>query len=316
MADILCQMIILRKLPLYTRHLFVFLLLGITPYLQANPQAETELSLIDPPMVTARSWAIGDASTGEVLWEHAANERREIASITKVMTAIVALEAESDSLAQIVTISAAADQTGGTTAGLEKFTRLTVNELLYGMLLPSGNDAAVALAEHFGRRMPQGELPAGFPKPGQQDSEHRFLAKMNIRARELGLTDTQFVDVHGMGSNKSTARDLLKLAGHAMSNPEFRRYVNQAEHVPLLINRSYPELWRTTNKLLHYDAIDGIKTGSTFSAGGCFLLSGVYKGDAIYVVVLAAASDETRFSDAYNLMTWALKRRADEAKSR
>ena len=252
-------------------------------------------------MVSAASWAI--AMDGEILFSKGAGEVRQIASLTKVMTAIVVLEnvaKDPKQLEQIVRVSHRASIIFGTSALLEEGDRLTVEDLLYALLLPSGNDAAIVLSEFYGRRM--------HGKTGQ-DAMTRFLAVMNRKADSLGLAQTTFVDVHGMGENLSTARDLLELADVAMENPIFQKVVAAESYSsPVRTKRATTRemRWKNTNNLL--GEFNGIKTGHTNTAGGCLLLSGEFNGALLRVVVLDSSNKRTRFRDAYNLLQWALYR--------
>src|SRR5262249_13882560 len=138
-----------------------------------------------PPFVTARVWAIADGRTGSVLWGHREAEAVEMASTTKMMTALVVarlMKQDPKVRSELVTFSKPADRTEGSTSDVHEGARLPVHELLYGMMLPSGNDAAVAFAEHFGGRL---KPLADTADPA--DPQPRFIAEMNRVAAELGL---------------------------------------------------------------------------------------------------------------------------------
>lgn len=258
--------------------------------------------LEDPPMITAKSWAVADGNTGLILFSEQLDTKRQIASLTKLMTALVVLEDVAKTpevLNKIVSVSHQAAKIHGTSAGLEMGEYITIRDLLYGLLLPSGNDAAVMLAEFFGRRT----------KPVKDRTVvSRFLDEMNKQAHSLGMADTSFVDVHGMGGNTSTPRDLLRLADVAMKNSLLQEIVSTDKHtVRIRSNRGGLRTitWQNTNDLLGH--FDGIKTGHTHIAGGCLLLSGTHAGQQLYVVVLESDNKKTRFMDAYNLFQWALQ---------
>src|SRR5262249_45259183 len=143
-----------------------------------------------PPFTTVKAWAITDGRTGEVLWGHREKERLEPASTTKIMTAVVVvrlMEKDPKVGDEMVTFSKRADRTIGSSAEVREGEQLPVRELLYGLLLPSGNDAAVAFAEHFGGRF---KPATDSPKP--DDPFARFIAEMNRVAEELGLHETHF----------------------------------------------------------------------------------------------------------------------------
>ncbi|MEM8946576.1 MAG: serine hydrolase, partial [Planctomycetota bacterium] len=167
-------------------------------------------ALIGPPFVTCKAWAIGDASTGKFLWGQDEDQPRDMASTTKIMTAfLVTSLAEKDPavLEEVVTFSRRADNTIGSTAGVRVGEKISVGELLYGLLLPSGNDASVALGEHFGDRLsPDGN--------DQGDSYQSFIEAMNRRAKQLGMSDSSFANTHGLtaAGHQTSPKDLLTLA--------------------------------------------------------------------------------------------------------
>ena len=179
------------------------------------------------PYVTAQAWGIFDGDSGELLDGAQVNERREMASTTKIMTAYVVLnmvEEQPQIRQELVTFSRRADQTIGSSCTVREGEQLSVDELLYGLLLPSGNDASVALAEHFGGKLPVPE-DASAPRPGRYE---RFIAAMNQTATELRLQQTHFVNPHGLPDPEhyTTVGDLGRLACRALRNPDFCRYVS------------------------------------------------------------------------------------------
>lgn len=257
-----------------------------------------------PPMTTADSWVLADGESGRIIVSQNAKKRSQIASLTKVMTAVVVLEylaskAEAEDSQSILVVSKSASIVVGTSALLEVGDRVSIANLLFGLLLPSGNDAAVALAEYVGRQL------------GSNDGRtpvQRFVARMNRTAETLGLYDTIFDDVHGMGENYSTPSDLATLSRHAMLNPTFRRVVNtKVKRVTISSNRGGERVvnWRNTNELL--GDFDGVKTGHTNKAGGCLILRGVYRGKPLYLVLLGSSNKNTRFIDGYNLFQWGIQ---------
>ncbi|HEY4262123.1 MAG TPA: serine hydrolase, partial [Schlesneria sp.] len=209
--------------------------------------------IVGPPFVTANAWAIGDAKTGRILWHDKGDERRDFASTTKAMTAWLILRgAASDSklLDETVTFSSTADRTPGSTSGLKTGEKVTVRELLYGLMLPSGNDAATALAEFAGPRFaPEGDSTDS-AKPVA-----RFVAEMNRTAKELGMKQTHYANPHGLPDNNhlSTANDQILLAAKVMQNEQFRNYVQTRQHaVKVQGPGGYMRnvVWKNTNKLL------------------------------------------------------------------
>lgn len=263
-------------------------------------------SLTGPPFVTCKAWAIGDAKTGKLLWACDENERRDIASTTKMMTGylVTSLAQEHpEILAETVVFSQRADDTSGSTAGVRVGEKLPVGELLYGLFLPSGNDASVALAEHFGDRL-------GGTEDREGDSYDRFIAAMNRKAQELGMEHSSFANPNGLpqAGHQSCAADLLKLAYHAMQQPLFRKYVGTVQHGSTVTGpggyRRNLE-WRNTNRMLRTEGYNGVKTGTTNAAGAC-LVSEETRGDrSLIIVVLGATSTDARYVDSRNLYRWA-----------
>jgi serine-type D-Ala-D-Ala carboxypeptidase (penicillin-binding protein 5/6) len=285
-------------------------LLGIlaTQAIPAQPPKSPPDRLDGPPIVSAKAWAVADGATGKFLWGDHETEARPIASTTKIMTAFIALRlSESDPkvLNQFVRFSERAAKTPGSSSKLLAGERLSVRELLYGMLLPSGNDAAVAVAEHFG---------AQFPADSQtgDDPVHRFVAEMNRRAKALNLIETSYLDPNGLARNQSSPRDLAALTWHAMQIPLFREYVRtrrQECDVTGETGEKRHVAWETTNHLLNIEGYDGVKTGTTTAAGACLVASGRHGSDRLIVVILGSAGGEARYTDARNLFRWAWRER-------
>jgi D-alanyl-D-alanine carboxypeptidase (penicillin-binding protein 5/6) len=274
-----------------------------------EPQSKQPADPLDgPPFVSAKAWAIAEGRTGKLLWSSEEQTPRHIASTTKMMTAwLVLQQAEMDSKVfdQLVTISERADKTGGSSADIRLGEQYAVRDLLFGLLLPSGNDASVALAEHFGRTFLGGDQPE---KPDGEESLEAFVAEMNRQAEKLGMTQTSYLDPHGLGGNRSTARDLLRLAHSAMQSAQFRSYVQTARHcctVKIPEGEPREQVWINTNKLLDVTGYDGVKTGTTNAAGAC-LVSSCHRGnDHLLIVVLGATSPDGRYVDTRNLLRWA-----------
>jgi D-alanyl-D-alanine carboxypeptidase (penicillin-binding protein 5/6) len=269
-----------------------------------------------PPWVTCKAWAVADAATGRVLWGDAQHKPLDQASTTKIMTAYLVLRlAEQDSkvLQEEVVFSRRADATNGSTAGLRAGERLTVEELLYGLLLPSGNDASVALAEHFGGRFePSAEGPA------EQDPLARFVAEMNRAAEQLELTATRFQNPHGLTAERhhASAADLVRLAWHCLQLPRFRDYIATRQRGCTVVGEGgYRRnvVWKNTNQLLATNGYAGVKTGTTRAAGACLVSLGTRQDDALLVAVLGSAASPARYTDTRNLFRWAWQRRLDEA---
>lgn len=260
-----------------------------------------------PPFVTANAWAIGDAKTGRVLWSDKGEERRDFASTTKTMTAWLILReaaTEPKLLDEIITFSSAADRTPGSTSGLKTGEKVSVRELLYGLMLPSGNDAATALAEYIGPRFaPEGD-GGDAAKPVA-----RFVAEMNRTAKELGMKQTRYTNPHGLPDNShlSTANDQVLLAAKVMRNDLFRRYVQTRQHAVKVQGpggSTRNVVWKNTNKLLEIAGYSGLKTGTTDAAGSCLVSVCQHRDEELIVVVLGSSSSESRYVDTRNLFRW------------
>jgi D-alanyl-D-alanine carboxypeptidase (penicillin-binding protein 5/6) len=269
-------------------------------------------SLDGPPFVTARSWVVADGKTGEPLWGAAEAEPREPASTTKVLTALVVFRIARENpqaLDEMVAFSQRADRTGGSTTGLHAGERIPVRELLYGLLLPSGNDAGVALAEHFG-----GRLAPPAETPDETDPYPRFVAEMNRVAAALGLKETRFANANGLSTrgHRTSARDLARLARYALDDPGLAAYFSTVRHGCTVVAADGGRRnvdWTNTNRLLQIEGYDGVKTGTTEAAGACLVASGRRGDDHLIVVVLGAGSSEARYTETRNLFRWAWRKR-------
>ncbi|GAA5055065.1 D-alanyl-D-alanine carboxypeptidase family protein [Nocardia callitridis] len=271
------------------------ILVVCTPVAAAAPQAPFPLSL-QPDDVRAPAAALAEANTGLIVWSRQQDARVPIASITKVMTAVVVLE--SGDLDRPITVShSAVDYAathGGSTAGLAPGEVLTARQLLYALMLPSACDAAYALAEAYG--------------PGQDG----FLAKMNATAQRLGMSNTYFSDPSGLPvpddySTYSTPADLLKLGRHAMTNPIFRDIAQSPIHHQPAGPANRHHVWESTNGLLgEYPGATGIKTGSTDAAGTCLLFEATRGGQRLIGVVLNSSPNDlgAATADASRIMDW------------
>ncbi|WP_328600852.1 D-alanyl-D-alanine carboxypeptidase family protein [Actinomadura physcomitrii] len=272
--------------------------LAAVPSLMAAPaRAASARPAAGPSGVGAKSALLYDATSGTTLWSRAADTERPIASITKVMTALVVLH--EGGLGRKITIRrkylAYAKKHDGSTAGLHAGDRLTVRQLLNALLLPSGCDAAYALADAYG--------------PGKG----RFVAKMNEAARQLGLSRTVYANFDGLPwptatSTRSTARDQVRLAGYAMDDAVFRATVGRRTYKLRRTRAHHAYTWKNTNRLLgSYRGAAGIKTGTTDAAGYSLLFAARRGGRALTGVVLnSSTTDErARFTDAARMLDWA-----------
>jgi D-alanyl-D-alanine carboxypeptidase (penicillin-binding protein 5/6) len=281
----------------------------------AEPLKKQPADALDgPPFVTSKAWAIVDGTSGELLVGDHHDEKRDPASTTKIMTAYIVTslaEKEPSVLDEVITFSERADTTPGSTSALKAGEQLTVGELLYGLMLPSGNDAAVAIAEHFGKRFAKNAKING---DGQQESAvdpyASFIGEMNVRAGEISMKSTHFENPHGLPADghQTTARDLAQLAHAAFANPHFRNLVSTPQHgatVDSVTGYKRNVVWRNTNQLLKTEGYDGIKTGTTGAAGNCLVSTSERNGRRLIVVVLGATSTDSRYTDTRNLFRWA-----------
>ena len=279
-------------------------------------QKEPADRLDGPPIVTCKGWAIGDGKSGQLLWGCNASTPMKTASTTKIMCALVVLQlasADPRVLDETLTFSKLADSTRGSTADVRAGERLTVDACLYGLLLPSGNDMGVALAEHFNRRLAP-------PDQGNREavlhSRSNFIAEMNRAAKRLGLRETIYRSPFGDGQRPedmtTSPRDLLTLAWKAMQDPRFRRRVSTARHecdVQQPDGAPRHVVWENTNQLLKREGYDGVKSGTTASAGCCLVASGRRGEDHLLLVVLGSTSNDARYGDTRNLFRWAWTQR-------
>jgi D-alanyl-D-alanine carboxypeptidase (penicillin-binding protein 5/6) len=267
-------------------------------------------ALDGPPYVTCKAWAVVDGGTGEFLAGDHQDERRDPASTTKMMTAyLVTSQAEKDPkvFEEIVTFSERADKTPGSTSDLKAGEKLPVGELMYGLMLPSGNDAAVSFAEHFGDRLADEK-----DKKAHLNSHDCFVSSMNRKAAELGMKSTHFNNPNGLPSagHQTTARDLAHLAFVAFQVPEFKKVVSTPRHgytLDSITGYKRNIEWRNTNQLLKIEGYDGIKTGTTGAAGSCIVSTAESGGLRLIVSVLGSTSTESRYADTRNLFRWAWK---------
>lgn len=282
-----------------------------------------------PPIVSCRAWAVGDGETGRLLSGHRADERLDNASTTKLMTAWLiarAAERDPDILVESVTFSDHAAGTIGSSAGLRAGDSISVRDLLYGLLLPSGNDAAVALAEHFGSRMRPDSANGGQAANGRQSSANGgqssgagesgsahddFVAAMNREAESLGLPGTRFRNPHGLTAegHHSTAHDLMRLGWRVIRDPLLSEIVATPTYRGTAVDATGDErvvTWKNTNRLLGLGGHGyvGVKTGTTTAAGACLVAAGTRGGRTRLVVVLGSSGSEARYADARNLFRW------------
>ena len=254
-----------------------------------------------PPVVTATAWSIHDANTGQILWEKRADEQREMASLTKIMTCYLSCQLltrfNEDPEKLTFTIPKAAARICGTHSGLRENEVVRVIDLLYGLMLPSGNDSALSLAHGFGSMLLKTRKSRTIDRLPVNPVQE-FVKEMNKMAQKLSLKSSSYTNPHGLSekSNKSTVSDLGKLAFHAMEVPLIQKIASTQLYEAEVVD-SQGDIrilsWKNTNKLLEKGFM-GLKTGTTPTAGLC--LSCVLKqgDDGIIVTLLGAKSDAHR----------------------
>ncbi len=264
---------------LVKRSIFLVFVFMMFPYAYSAGAAEAPGS--DVPLVTARAAALLDAGSGQVLFEKNARQKMPPASTTKIMTALLALEG--GELQSTVTISPGAASVGEASLDLQAGEQLTLEDLIYGALLESGNDACVAIAEHV----------AG--------SEQNFVLLMNQKAAMIGAGDTNFKNTNGLPAtgHYTTALDLAVITRYALGNPVFKEIVDTRDKT---IGGDMKRYLSNTNRLLwSYSWADGVKTGTTVEAGQCLVASGTIDGRQLISVVL---NSENRWRDSSKLLRY------------
>lgn len=274
---------------LYTPRLF-FLFICCALLLGNLTAGATPITVPSPPTLDARAWLLVDYHSGRVLAEHNSNVRIEPASLTKMMTAYVILHAMEDGSIKLqdeVRISEKAWKMKGSRMFVEVNTQVTVEELLKGMIVQSGNDATVALAEHV----------AG--------SEDGFVQLMNQYAAKLGMVDTHFTNSTGWPNENhyTTAHDLAILSRALIKEfPEHYDWYDIKEYTYNKIRQF------NRNRLLWLDdRVDGIKTGHTESAGYCLVASAKEKDMRLISVVIGTKSDKARASASRKLLNYGFR---------
>ena len=242
-----------------------------------------------PPAIYthAHAAAVIDVQSGRVLYSQRGDEPNKIASLTKIMTAIVAIE--HGNLADMVKAGKGAVGKEGSSIYLQLNEEMSLHHLLYGLMLRSGNDAATAIAEHVG------------------GSEAGFVHLMNEKATWLGLEQSHFMNPHGLDhpEHYASANDLAKLTAYALSNSVFQEIVKtRIKKVPNP-HDPWDYTWTNKNKMLAmYDGADGVKTGYTKQALRCLVSSATREGQQIAVVTLNDGDD---WADHRKLLDWAFE---------
>ncbi|WP_442919991.1 D-alanyl-D-alanine carboxypeptidase family protein [Metabacillus sp. B2-18] len=255
--------------------IIIFLLMGIVP---------KQTSAVG---VSAQTAILIEQESGRILYEKQAHKKMRIASITKIMTAILAIE--SGKLNEMATVSEQAIRAEGSSVYLQKGEKIKLEDLVYGLMLRSGNDAAVAIAEHVG-----GSLEG-------------FVVMMNQKAEEIGMSNTEFANPHGLDDHEnhySTAYDMAILTQYAMKNNTYQEISGTETHKAPNPNEKWDRVWHNKNKLLTslYKYSTGGKTGYTVRAKRT-LVSTASKGGMDTIVV--TLNDPDDWKDHMNLHNYA-----------
>lgn len=293
------------KLKKFLSIILLIIILSISPVSLAYEEDETaddwdyvwldeavqEVKNSNELSILSRYAVVYDRSSGKVLWGKDENQKVPMASTTKIMTAIVMMENIGiDRLNEEVTVSKEAATTIGSRLGLGTGDKITYNDLLYGLMLCSGNDAAVQIAIST----------AG--------SVSQFADLMNQKAESLGLTSTHFVTPHGLDrdAHYTTALELAKITDYALKNPKIAQVVSTREYT-VTINGN-KKIISNTNELLGYlSGVNGVKTGYTSKAGRCLVTSTSRDGFDIITVVLGADTRKIRTQDSIKLIEYTYK---------
>lgn len=272
------------------RKWLVFLLI-LCLFFPALAKGEEPMESGVPISISSPSAILTEASTGRVIFEKNADERRPVASVTKVMTILLTLEAidgETIGKNDKVIVSPRAQSMGGSQAYLDAGSAYTVAELLKSVIIASANDSAVALAEYI----------AG--------AEEAFVARMNERAQELGLTNTHYVNCTGLPAqgHYMSARDVAKLSSELDRHPLYYEYstvwMDEIAHK----GGRKTQLTNTNRLVRFYTGCDGYKTGSTNEARYCMSATAKKDGMRLIAVVLGANAGQTRFDEARAMLEY------------
>lgn len=266
-----------------------------------TPTPITPPQLLPAPPLAAHVAYLLDPDRGTLYLATNPNAEVPMASTTKIMTALVALSVGTLDMPITVGADAAAINDGtSSVAGLRTGEVLTLHDMLYALMLPSGDDAAIAIAD------------------GVAGSQERFVGLMNAEAALLGLWHTHYADVHGLDivQHYTSARDLVTLTRVALRSPTFSQIVATPSYVLPATNSHAAYEWHNTNRLLTdrpYEGVTGVKTGFTGDAGRCLVFSATRPSGRLLGVLLGEPTDADRFADARALLDWGFALEADDA---
>ena len=276
----------------------IFLIITILPiYSFSDDINEENLDTLNTLQVNSNTNSINlnskygivfDRTSKTILFEKNAYDKTAMASTTKIMTAILAIE--NAKLTDITKISKKAANTSGSTLGINANSEMTLESLLYGLLLRSGNDCAVAIAEHI------------------SGSTENFANLMNVKAKELNLKNTNFVTPHGLDATNhyTTTYDLALLTDYALNNETFYKIVG-TNRAQISLGNSTKSINNTNELLNRIDGVYGVKTGFTADAGRCLVSACKRNNFDIIVIVLGAGTKSQRTTDSINLINYTYK---------
>ena len=266
-------------------------LLGMMLFMPHAVRASEALEASAPISISSPSVILTEASTGQVIFEKNADERRPVASVNKVMTILLTLEAIDEgriALDDRVTVSARASSMGGSQVFLDAGSSYKAGDLLKSVIVASANDAAVALAEHM------------------DGAEEVFVRRMNERAKELGLENTCYVNCTGLPAqgHYTTARDVAKLSAQLDMHPLYYRFSTIWMDELVHPGGRKTQLTNTNRLVRFYEGCDGYKTGSTNEARYCISATAEKNGLRLIAVVLGAGAGQTRFDEARSMLEY------------
>lgn len=237
------------------------------------------------PDISAQSYIVIDSDSGRIIGARNPNQKMPIASTTKILTTILAIESI-DNIDQKIEVPSICTGIEGSSVYLKPRQMVSIKDLLYGTMLRSGNDAATALAAYAGR-----------------ENEKGFIAMMNEKASELGAFNSNFVNPHGLHDDNhySTAFDLALISRHAMKNDIFKEISSAEKYKATSMNAFF---YNKNKVVQEYEYGNGIKIGYTKAAGRCLVASAEKDGTEIIVVVL---NDNNWFQDSYKIFDWAFE---------
>jgi len=282
-----------------------------------------------PPKVSSKCWAIMDGKTGDLIASKKGNKKREIASLTKMMTCICVCKLiKQYNIAPksiYIQVSKLAASMGGTSADLQRKDVVSIWDLMHALMLPSGNDAAISLAESFGTYIylksdkckQRTKVDPTHPTQKVKNAIKYFLNLMNKTAIELGLKNTYYANPHGLINTESysTAVDQAKLTQHVLKWDLAREIVNKKEYICEVEEGDgtiRTVKWENTNKLLGRKGWYGVKTGVTTAAGPSLSAYYEHENESYILILLGSASMDIRWIESIRLVEWANKHKDEK----